>query len=396
MLGLMSPGIVEIISFLLGLSGLGFQPNPKAPTVDAVMQYAMPDADIVVHFDIGSVVPGNYKIISHLAEDPRIKASPEIAKVISEGVAQLEGGRGLVKQMTGLDVTTDINDATLFVRFASAHEPIMLSEVHGNFTPVLLEKIAKMQGGKTVKVGNATELDAGGQTLAITQGGVLLAGSTALVNERLAAAWKAPTHAAGTTLGATADLIAGKPVFGMVVALAAPARTAAIDAVGRTNFVGDLLSRHKLAALGIFHDGIGWTWTDSTKAGYDSMATISEGTLELFRAGQLAPRAIGKIVIGGLESYRADPRVAQLLDHKDDLMKLVSAFTGDGSFKQQIDRDPKTLTLHVRATGKSFSEVVPLAALAPLAGLGYFVKSSHTSAPMEMAKPAPLSPSMRP
>ena len=47
----MSLGIVEVITLMLGLGGFGVQPNPKAPTPDAALQYAMPDADIVMHFD---------------------------------------------------------------------------------------------------------------------------------------------------------------------------------------------------------------------------------------------------------------------------------------------------------------------------------------------------------
>ena len=61
-------GIVEVITLLLGLSGFGLQANPKAPTPDQSLQYAMPDPDVVVHFDVAAVVPGNYKVLQNLPE----------------------------------------------------------------------------------------------------------------------------------------------------------------------------------------------------------------------------------------------------------------------------------------------------------------------------------------
>ena len=63
-------GLVEVITLLLGLSGFGLQPNPKAPTPDASLQYAIPDADVVVHVDAASLVPGNYAQLTKLACRP--------------------------------------------------------------------------------------------------------------------------------------------------------------------------------------------------------------------------------------------------------------------------------------------------------------------------------------
>ena len=58
----MSVGIIEVVSLLLGLNGFGVQANPKAPTADQALEYAVPDADLVAHFDAVSVVPGNYRL----------------------------------------------------------------------------------------------------------------------------------------------------------------------------------------------------------------------------------------------------------------------------------------------------------------------------------------------
>src|SRR5665647_446704 len=113
----MSFGIVEVITLLLGMSGFGLQSNPKAPTADQSLQYAMPDADVVVHFDAASVVPGNYKVLQNLPNQPQIKASPELAKMVRQALGEVEGARGLAKGATGIDLVTDISDATIFLQF---------------------------------------------------------------------------------------------------------------------------------------------------------------------------------------------------------------------------------------------------------------------------------------
>src|SRR4051812_49341433 len=109
-------GIVDVITLLLGLSGFGLQPNPKPPTPEASLQYAIADADVVVHFDAASVIPGNYRKLTELGDNPQIKASPDLAKLVRQGVTEVDSARGLVKTMTGIDLATDIADATMFVQ----------------------------------------------------------------------------------------------------------------------------------------------------------------------------------------------------------------------------------------------------------------------------------------
>jgi hypothetical protein len=105
---------------------------------------------------------------------------------------------------------------------------------------------------------------------------------------------------------------------------------------------------------------------------------------------------MAKILIAGLESYRGTNRqVDQLLRRKADLVKIVDAYTGDGNFKVQIDKDPRRLKLTARATGKSLSEVVPAGLLLPGAALAVFGLSEQKSATMAMPPPPPPRP-MRP
>src|SRR5690349_6694955 len=113
-------GFVEIIALLLGLSNFGPQPNPNPPTVDASLQYAMADADIVVHVDAATFVPNNYKALMQLPNQPQIKASPELAKMIREAIAEVDGMRGIAKSMVGIDPMTDVSSATVSLQILQA------------------------------------------------------------------------------------------------------------------------------------------------------------------------------------------------------------------------------------------------------------------------------------
>src|SRR5690348_10235573 len=104
----MSFGIIEVITLLMGLSGFSVSHNPKAPTADQALEYAVADADVVARFDAASVIPGNYKVLTSLQNQPQIKASPELARMVRKTVTEIEGPRALVKNMIGVDVTTDV------------------------------------------------------------------------------------------------------------------------------------------------------------------------------------------------------------------------------------------------------------------------------------------------
>ncbi|MBC7977086.1 MAG: hypothetical protein H7138_19080 [Myxococcales bacterium] len=394
----MSFGIIEIITLLLGMAGFGLQANPKAPTADQALQYAVADADVAVHIDLASIVPGNAKLLSQLADQPQIRASPELRKRVREAVGEIEGARGMAKLATGIDVTTDVSDATAFFRIVPGAEPSFVLAVHGRFTVANLDKIAKMAGGASSRVGSSPLVELGGTkpVIGLTRDNVLLIGTPSLVRDRLADGWKAPSHDAGSSLGTLADVITTKPVLAVVLTMSPAARAEALRKLNGPGFAADVVTRHKAAAFSVFRDGIGWTWIDSTKAGLDAMEQVSNGSLDLLRAAQIAPRGIAKIAIGALESYRGtSPQLDDLIKHKADLTKIVETYTGDGSFKVASDKNPRTLRLTVRATGKTVSEVVPFGLLVPLAIVGYFQSRVVPTPPptgavmVEPAKPAP-------
>ena len=395
-------GFVEVILLLLGLSNFGLQPNPTPPTADSSLQYAMADADIVLHVDAATFVPNNYKALMQLGNQPQIKSSPELAKLVREMVAEVDGMRGIAKSTVGIDPTTDVTSATMFLQILPKQDPSFVAAVRGKFTAASIDKIAKLTSRQATKVGGGVMVELGGNDPAVglTKDGVLLAGTPKLVRDRLADTWKAPARPAGGSLAQAAEVIAQKPVFAVAVSMSATARKAAVEELGpQKNFATDLIQRHKAAAFVVYPDGIGWTWIDRDKAGLDSMAQMSEGAIELLRAGQIAPRGMAKIVMAGLESYRGtDKKVDEVLRRKADIMKIVESYSGDGSFKVKLDRNPAAMRLDVRATGKHLSEVVPVGALVPFAGLAVFglrkaemkpPPPASSAKPMMPARPAP-------
>ncbi|MFN0250114.1 MAG: hypothetical protein ACKV2T_24735 [Kofleriaceae bacterium] len=391
----MEPGFVEVITLLLGISGFSVQQNPQAPTPEASLQYAMPDADVVMHFDAGAVVPNNYKVLMGLPNTPGIKASPDLAKMVRKVIGEVEGGRGLAKAATGIDLATDVNDATVFFRIVPNRDPSYVAVMHGKFSAMNIEKIAKMKSGLTVlKVGDSTMVDVGDENaVAVTKDGTMIAGTVGLVKERAAATWKAPTRAPNSNLAYAAEILGQKPVFSLVMTLSPTARKEAATKIGGKNLGTDILQRHKLASVSVFHDGVGWTWIDSNRAGLDAMELMSQGVLELMKAGHIAPRGMAKLMLGGLESYKGTNRqIDDVLRRKAEVMKVVETYTGDGNFKQTITKDPKTLRLTVRAQGKSLSEVVPAGFLLPAGAflmLGSRGAEMGSKAPVMVAPPAP-------
>jgi hypothetical protein len=390
----MSVGIVELVTLLMGVSGFSVGTNPSAPTPQAALEYALPDADVIAYADVGALVPANYKILTNLPNQPQIKASPELAKAVKKMIAEIDGPRGVVKGFVGVDLATDISDLTASVKLIPKQDPEFVVAVHGKFTAATIEKVAKFAKKQTVKIGGATMFDSGdGTAVGITKSGVIVAGSTTLVKDRMADAWKAPALTAGTNLGSASDVLGGKPVVAIVVGLSAASRKWILEEEkGAQNFVTDAIKRHKVWSFSVYKDGLGWTWVDSTKAGLESMGQISEGAVEIMRAAQIAPRGFAKIVLGAIDSYKGmNKQVDEVIRRKADITKIVETYTGDGQFKAQIDKDPKSLKLTVRLTGKSLSEVVPLGGLLPVMGAWMFLVRADPAPPASIAAP-PLPP----
>ena len=406
----MSFGLVELITLLLSLSGFSLQQNPKPATADQALQYAMPEPDITVQIDASAIIGNNYKLLLALPQQPNIKSSPELSKTVAKVINEVDGLKGLVKTVAGVDLTTDVANGTLFVQLPPPRgQPELVLAVRGKFTTATIDRIAKVAGPAT-KIGGGALIELPpGQfgplgAIAVTKDGTLLAGTTKLVKDRLADAWKAPARPATGTLAQVAAVIDAKPVFAIALSMSAAAKTqAATEFKNKKNFLSDVIARHKFAALSLFTDGVGYTWVDSTKAGLDAMAEVADGTFEMMRAAHVAPRAMAKILSGAMESYRGtnNKQVDELLKRKADLQKIVETYTGDGKFKVTVDKNPATLRLTARATGKSLSDVVPAGMLLPGA-MWLLVARSAPEPPMTMpgtpmtTQPKPAPPKLTP
>lgn len=380
---------LQVINFLLAMTGFGVSPNPTPPTADAALVYAVADADVIVHFDAVSVVPGNFKSLKALPDIAEIKASKELRAAAKKIVTEVEDGRAMIKGMIGLDLTTDINDVTAFVqRGAVMDKPNMLAAVHGKFDVASLAKLAKLTGGAIAPGGMMVEIDSK-VAIGLTKSGVLLVGTPSLVKPRMADGWQAPARTNNALLTQAADVINGKPFFAIMAALAPATRKQIAGAVGE-NFLTDVVKRHKFMALTLYADGIGWVWADASKAGLDRMIMMSEGLIEVMRAAQVAPRGIGKIVLSALESYRGKSReLDQIIAARSKIANAITAYTGDGLFKVSQVVDAKNLRVTVRATGKTLSEVVPAALFVPAVAWGLLMEGASPQPPVIIEQTTP-------
>ena len=406
----MSFGLVELITLLLSLSGFSLQQNPKPATADQALQYAMAEPDITVQLDATAIIGNNYKLLLGLPSQPQIRTSPELSKTVAKVINEVDGLKGLVKTVAGIDLTVDVSGGTVFVQVPPARNPPeLLVAVRGKFTTATIDRISKVAGPAT-KIGGGALIELPpGQfgffgAIAVTKDGTLLAGTTKLVKDRLADTWKPPARAAGSSLAQVASVIDAKPIFALALTLSPAAKASATtEFKGHKNFITDVIARHKLAALSLFHDGVGFVWIDSSKPGLDAMAQITEGVFDMMRAAHVAPRGWSKIMMGAMESYRGtgNKQVDELLKRKADLQKIVESYTGDGNFKVAIDKNPATLRLTARATGKSLSDVVPAGILMP-AALWLMIGRSAQEPPMTApgapmtTQPKPVAPTPKP
>jgi hypothetical protein len=379
-------GFFQIIQLLMASAGFGIGPNPSPASADKALAYAVADADIAISVDATSLVPGNFKVLTQLGTSADIKSSPELRDLVRKMVADVEGARGLARGMVGIDVTTDVTDATLFVRFEANAEPLMLAAIRGKFVASSIDKLGKLTGHTAT---NGVVAIDDSNAAALTKDGVMLVGSLSLVNARMAAGWKAPARTPESFLGKVATVIDAKPVVSVSMAMSAAARKKMLTNIGE-NFAADLLNRHKFASISVYRDGIGWTWEDSVRNGLDRMVMFSEGVVEGMRAFAIAPRSAAKIMLSAIDSYKGKiPMVDQMIANKANILATVqSSYSGDGNFKVTQNVDAKALRVTVRATGKTLSEVAPMGLFVAGGASAWLMGSSPSRTAPPMTKPA--------
>lgn len=381
-----------IIVLLLGAHGFGVQENPNPPSSDQVLEYAVPDADAVGYVDLASLIPGNYEILSHLADQPELKRLPELRQAVKELVAEIDGPRAAMKAATGIDPVHDLYNATVFVRYTPHADDDVdgLVAVRGRFSPQLLDRIASLHGGHPTHAGDATYVTLDDHdALGITHDGVLLAGTTALVTARLGQTWHAPVHHPDTTLGYVGETIEQHAVMSVVLAPSKAARTHVLAQLPPDGLAHDLATRGRVMSFAVFRDGIGWTWLDRDRRGLADMTKISEGTVDLLHAAQLAPRGVAEIALGALDSYRNDKELSKLMRFRPQFERFAAELASDSAFTAKVTPHPAVLRLDVRLTGKHAGSILPLALLIPAGGLLYLKqRAAPPASPPVLVQPA--------
>jgi hypothetical protein len=359
-------GLLQVIGLMLALGGFGVDENKQAPSADEVLEYAVPDADAMIHLDVAAVAPRNYDALIALRDAPAVKSSPDVLALVKKLRSNLEGVRSMGKAVTGVDLVEDIESVTVFLDLVPGAEPIRMAVARGTFPSNVLAKLAKIAGGTTGTIDGRTTLDLGDLFLGTTADGALIAGPKDWVEPRIDDDWKPAERKKGTawaTIGKFAD---GRP-FLLLAGKIGEADAKAIAKELGPGFLADLVTSHELHVLALHHDGIAFHWKDRSKKHLERMELAAEGVIELMRAGHVAPRGLTKLLVAALDAYAGvTPELDELIAHKGDLTALVETYSGTGEFESSIKKDKKARTLTVRATGEKLSDVIPFAAIVPL------------------------------
>ncbi len=385
-------GFLEVITLLLALSGSGIDKNSSPPKGAALLSYAVEDADVAVHLDATAVLPRNVEVLLKLPQDPAIKASPELLKIAKEAKSNIEGVRSMAKAMLGFDPVTDISSVTVFIKFDDkSGDPAPLAVVRGTFPAGMLKKVAKLVGSSTGSIDGRDTMTFEGMLVGTAKDGTMIAGRPDWVEARLDDDWKPIKPKKGSAWATISKQLDKGPFFLVASKPAKALRAIATKELG-SNFAGALVAGHELAVLALHHDGLALHWKASDKGVLEQVALATDGLMEMMRAAHVAPRGAAKIVVAALRSYAGqDKAIDALIARQDDILKLVTEYTGDGKFDVDTKKDKKALTLDVRASGKKLSDVLPVSVLLPAVAAGVFLgvsKDAEMAAPPPPKKPA--------
>jgi hypothetical protein len=376
-----------IVAAILAITSFSIKPNPKAPTADAVLEHAVEEADFVVHADVAATVGANFAVLAKLPEDPLVKQVPEMREAITQALMQLEQGRTMAKGMMGFDPVTDLHSVTAFVRVRDgAPQPDFLIVLRGKFPADLPGTIGKSMGGKGATIdGRATATMPDGTVIGTSKSGALIVGKADWVNARVADAWKAPARVKGSPWARIATALDAKPFF-LVASKPSAALVAQMTKDIGDNFGRDLLANHTVGVLAASATGVQWMYEARDAAFAKRMETASKGFIELMRAAHSAPRGLAQIAIAALPSYaKKSKEIDAVIAAKDNIMDAVWDLTGDGKFAAKVKLDGNLV--HVTATGKKFSDVVPASFLAGLGAIGFVAGKAESKAPATMSAP---------
>ncbi len=382
-------GAAELVFVLLSLTTFGVQPNPNAPPAAEVLRYAPDDSDVMVHLDVEPMLADNWSKVQGLANHPAFKANPDAQKVVRQGIAQVEQMRMMAKATSGVDFVTDMKSVTVFVP-SLLREGEFLVSFRGNFPPDLLDRVASKMGAPTSKSNGKTTMPTpDGKLLAQVEAGTLLMGPAALVKARTGV-WK-PRGPKGATR-VTGFFDKEKPFFLLAMSPSAATRKKLLANSGRAQSNDAMMHRDLLTGLdyGAFwlkSNGVGWTVTTKTPAGLQRAADFSEGVVSFMRANHHVARGMARLALAALPSF--GKQGAMVTRFRPEILKLIEAWTGDGNFPATVATNAATRTVLVSATGKSLSDVLPVAGMVPMGAVFFLVAGKSSSSPSSMPMHGP-------
>ena len=384
----MTLGFLELVVLLTTLGGFGVDANPKAPAAAEVMKYAPADADFMFHADLQAIVPRNYKFLKSLPNHKLVAGREHAKKMVLGTINEIDMGVNMAKGMLGMDPINDLHSVTMWAKLPSAGQPEALIVMRGAMTDKLLEAMANMGGSRLDVEGVKAVQFNNGMAMAAVHKGEFFLGTPGWVRARLGKSWRAVRIAANSPQGHMRKLLASKPFL----MIASKPSQQAIRRLARElpsdNVLADLVSGHQFGAVALTSKGISWTFQARNKDGYRRALMASEGALDLFRASHIGTRGMARVALAALYSYRGKVKeIDAILQHENELMSVLSAFTGNGKFKTVVDKKPKKFTVSVKATGKKLSDVLPLMGILPGIGAAVFMGMSAEKAEAE-AMPA--------
>jgi len=394
---------VQLLSVLFSLSDFGVAQSAKAPPAAEVSKYGVGDADVFLFVDLEPVVAKNYRAFVALRDKKEVQAVPELQGAVGRAVSELEAGREHVRKMFQVDPVTDISSIAMWVKLGTG-EPTGVMTVRGKFPAAWVDGLAplarehfEVEGQKAAVIGEAA--------VARTRDGQVLVGTRALVEERLKKSWKPAASKAGTLAAESRTALAERPLFSVIFAPGAQARQLMIARTADDPVHADLVAGMAQVRFSILRNGVSWRFVATDKNAYAAAVLSSEGLLELMRASHLFARGIARLALAAVRTHaRSQPKLAPIVAREKELLRLVDQLTGNGKFAATVSRGAAKNTVTVKATGRSLSDVVPVAGVFPLAAAGaWFALGTRKEAspPMESSAaaaappPAPI-PSGRP
>ena len=289
-----------------------------------------------------------------------LRRVPALARLglVSEVFPLGLGLREDVQAAIGVDVALDLDRVSVFARRPEGGGDEWLVVARGRFPDDVVARVAAGIGGSVETVSDRPLLRAkkGSLVLASAPDGAVLAGTPALVEPRLSNDWKPGRRPAGA-LTVPAGL----------VGLAASTQWLRQDG-GR--LATDLAGGFTHASLSIDDTGLEWTLGAKDLAHLERARLASEGLLALLRAGHPAARGAARVIAAVAESFLGADTVADAaISRAAELLSLVDALSGDGTFESTLDVNKRTKRVTARAQGAALTDVVAAGGVVPLLGL---------------------------